>query len=364
MSKPTIFYVFRRPIKNSLHDIYLRKSPEDITYGLTRMHEDYTILVTDKAFKNRIIPVAQFVLNRIVLHFIDIGFSLIPSLLLLSEIRKSDLIFATVDTYGLPLALLKKIRLYNKPLIINTIGLYDGLAKKKNILSLWFCKKILTQADFFVSSGSFQECQKLSSLLNISIQKFKFIPFGIDTVFFKPGVVDESDEILIIGADPSRDWALYVNTMEKFPDQIFRIITYRGIIKNKMPKNTRIEYDLPYLEIRKRIMSAKCILILSKFNYHFAGQSTAFRAMSCGKPVIFTQTPGVDEYDFKNGIHCFMVAPGNREDVVNSLNKILTSKKMRQKLSKNARHIMSSHYSIEKYSNELKKIFRNFVGKT
>ncbi len=357
MSKRSISYIFRRPVNNSLKDLKKNKVPRDIFYGLTEIRKSYTVKTTDQAFSSKLLLSLQVLLNLLVTQFVDIGFSLLPTLYILKSLEQSDILFATVDTYGLPLALLKYIGAVKKPLIFNTIGLYDGLIRKNSRLALKFYGKILPTVDLFVSGGSFVECQRLAKLLILPLSQFAFIPFGIDTKFFYPKKIQEKNEILIIGADPSRDWRLYQKLANLFPQEKFRIITYTSLIKVSMPQNVIFEYNLSYVALRQRIWEAKFLLILSKLNYHFAGQSTSMRAMSCGKAVIFTKSPGVEEYKFKNYLHCIMVSVNNLEEVQSAINYLNHVPQRRIQMGKKARQIIMQFYRIEIYAQKLKTLF-------
>lgn len=357
-----ILYVFRRPVTEEIRRVNTGLTPRDIFYGLTEVRKFFNVTFSDRVFHSKLIKYSQYLLNLFVIRFVDIGFSFIPTLNLLEEIKRTDIIFATVDTYGLPIAFLKYLGLVNKLLVFNTIGLYDGLVRKKNPLALRFFQKILPVVDIFISGGSFQECKKLAKLLNLPISKFKFIPFGIDTKYFKPKRTLEKNEIIIIGADPSRDWKLYAKVAEEFPQETFRIITYPGIVKIKFPRNALFEHGLSYTELRRRIWEAKFLLILSINNFHFAGQSTAFRAMSCGKAVIFTNSPGVNEYRFKNFTHCLLVPPGDAQAVTSAIHYLNRSTPKRKQIGQSAHKIISEKYSIEKYSEVLLDVFNRLAN--
>lgn len=293
-----------------------------------------------------------------------IGISLIPAFLLIPEVRRAHIIFATADTYGIPLAFFKRIGIFSAPLIFNTVGLYDGLISKKSQFMKMVMRLIAPSIDMFVSGGSIAECKKLSAYLHIKENKFIFIPFGIDTNFFKPQKLSQSKEILIIGADPSRDWELYKIVIEKLQKEKFRIITYKGLVKLAMPQNTIFEYGVDYVTLRKRINQSKLVLVLSKMNYHFAGQSTAMRCMSCAKPVIFTKTPGVEEYAFESGKNCELVSPHNSNDVISAIRKLNRSEAYRAKIGKNAREIIKKMYPIEMYSKKLTSVFLSQLDKS
>lgn len=348
MLKPKILFVFRRPVQLS--------RPYDYFYGYTVLKSFFTLLSNDVVYNHRFILVLQRLIDILISRLLPIGFSIIPSLFLIPTIRKVKLIFATTDSYGVPLALLKTVGLFSTPLVINTTGLYDGLARKKSQFTIRLCMWTLKSVDHFVCGQSFQECKKLSDLLSIPLVRFSFIPFGTDTVFFKPKQSDITGEILTIGADPYRDWPLFAQIAKMLPNERFRIVTFTNIVTISMPQNVHWEFNLSPIQLRERIWQAKAIFIPSTFNYHFAGQSTAMRSMSCAKPVIFTKTPGVDEYRFKHKKDCILVSPGNVSAVLEGLSYLNDSYK-RKKLSESARQTIDRYYSMKNYSEGLKGIF-------
>lgn len=357
MYKSRIFYVFRRPVLEKLEQVKKRQMPEDAFYGFTQLSPKFAPYTTDQHLNSKTLLFLQRLINNGVLNFIDMGFSLLPSLFLVNRLKQANIVFATTDTYGLPLALFKSYGLFRSPLVFNTIGLYDAIVRKNNFLALSVVKWLVKQVDMFVSGGSMQECQLLANLLNIPIERFIFIPFGIDTNFFQPGNEKVNNEVLIIGADPSRDWNLYAHIIQAFPQENFRIVTLKGLVKIPMPKNVIFEYNLSYSEVKHRILSSKFLLILSKLNYHFAGQSTAMRAMSCGKTVIFTKTPGVMEYNFKNKTNCMMVPPGNLPETIYAIKFLNKFPELTRDIGKKARSVITAYYSIEQYGKKLNQVF-------
>ena len=81
------------------------------------------------------------------------------------------------------------------------------------------------------------------------------------------------------------------------------------------------------------------------------------RAMSCGKAVIFTKSPGVEEYKFKNYLHCIMVSVNNLEEVQSAINYLNHVPQRRIQMGKKARQIIMQFYRIEIYAQKLKTLF-------
>lgn len=349
----TIYYFFRRPILNEVRLAKIGKYPYDYFYGFNQL-SSYKTIAYDLAENNKFIKILHILTNKFISKQLGLSFSIFPTLLQLTRLSKAQYIFTTVDSYGVALAFIKKIGLIKKQkLVFNTIGLCDVLVENTKLIP--FYSKLLSNVDLFISGASLTESNKLSKLLGFSNEKFKFIPFGIDTTYFSPLKVKEDNYILVIGADRKRDWNLYRKLFLAFPNNQFVVITHTNLIAYSLPKNVRAYYNLSISKIKTFIAKSKFGVILSLQNYHFAGQSTAFRMMSMKKSVIFTKSIGVDEYNFKSGDECFLVNPGD----FNSLKKafILLDKntKLRHNIGILARNKILKNLSVTRYSRILEK---------
>ena len=358
-----VLYIFRRPIGDAIDLVKKGIHPDDFYYGYFHVSRRYPVFSSDVQ-PSSLAQKAQYLADIFLSRIMDIGFSFLPVLHLLSSARSSTILFSTADSYGLPLALYKKMGLFNVPFIYNTVGLYDGLIKKNNRFAKLLCQKALSSVDLITAGGSFYECTLLSKYLSIPIEKFTFIPFGIDTQFFKPEVSKKSkDFILTIGADKSRDWDLFFATASQFPKENFHIITTRNTFSSSIPSNVTIEYDLSPQQVRSRIHQSKFIVILSKLNFHFGGQSTIFRCMSCAKAMIFTETPGVEEYGFENNQHCIMVKINDKQSLYKAITRLNGSSTIRNTMGIKARQIIVKKYSIELYAQRIGEVFTRFSKK-
>lgn len=364
MKKYTIAYVFRKPVHNTLNLIAQQKAPRDMVYGLTYIQKKFHVITPAVSSYIKVVNALQYILNTLIAQFVDtIGFSLIPTILIASQLQKADLIFATADTYGLPIALLKKLHIINKPLVFNTVGLYDALIRKSNlVVRLLYARILNTTVDRFVSGGSFQECEKLAHLLAIPLNRFTFIPFGIDTKFFHQIKTKELNEILTIGVDPSRDWDLFIAITKKMPKETFRLITYRGLVKSPLPPNIICEYNLSFEEIRNRIWRAQCVVLLTKHNHYFSGQSTMFRSMACAKPVIMTNSPSITAYNLRDRYNCILVPEGD-EHAVNQAIQQLNNDAVRKKIGLRARTMILNDCTIKQYGEKLTEVFQTILTK-
>src|SRR3989344_1112826 len=166
--------------------------------------------------------------------------------------------------------------------------------------------------------------------------------------------------VLVIGADLKRDWYLVKQLAEKFFNLKFVIITLPNLINVELPSNCQVIYNQPIAIVRKYIRNSKFLLIPSFQNYHFAGQSTAFRGMSCAKTVIFTKSFGVSEYKIRNFKQAILIRPSNLSDAIKAFEWINKNEDRLNHIGKKAREYIIKKCSYSSYGKDLsRKILRS-----
>ncbi len=356
-SRPTITYIFRQASEVDLQKSAEGLLPKDYFYFYHYVQKYFPVkavtLLTHPLFK--ILNILNDNLLRLILKFDFPMLSLIRNIL---TIRQSQVIFASTPKIGLGLSLLKKLKIIRCKLIINIVGFYDQLETINSTLLVNFVKSVFKEVDRFVSGASYHEAKFLSHFLNISIKKFQFIPYsGIDTDFFTPSETNSVDFILGIGIDPDRDWLLYKEVAEKLPQETFFWATNPTLINFPLPVNVSVTY-LNAIELKMKLQQAKIVLILTKRNNHFSGQASVMRAMSCGKTVIFTKTPGVEEFPFKHMQNCILVEPDNPIQIVKNIKKLLQNNHKLPSIGHNARNLIEQNFRYAKIGHQYVKMFK------
>ena len=356
MKKINVLYIFKRPVAKDIKKAQIGSYPKDFFYGAINSDQNIEISVFDDFFYNFLLQKIQSLLYIFLLRLFKIGFSIILVITQIKHAKKSDLIFATVDTVGLPLLMMKTLKIFSKPIVINTCGLYDTLLEANSLLYTKIVSNFFKKASLIISGGSFYECRKLSQLLSIPIQKFSFVRFGIDTYYFKPTKKQKTGSyVLVIGADLKRDWYLVKQLAEKFFNLKFVIITLPNLINVELPGNCQVIYNQPIAIVRKYIRNSKFLLIPSFQNYHFAGQSTAFRGMSCAKTVIFTKSFGVSEYKIRNFKQAILIRPSNLSDAIKAFEWINKNENKLEDIGKNAREHILKNCNYQTYQKHITK---------
>jgi glycosyltransferase involved in cell wall biosynthesis len=118
------------------------------------------------------------------------------------------------------------------------------------------------------------------------MRKFEFIPFGIDTDFWRPS--DDSSKhddpfVLFVGNDLNRDYDLLVKIVENCPDKQFKFVTSR-LTQEQCTENVTLikgsakKYSLSDNELRRLYHQSSMVIIPLKETLQPSGQSVALQA--------------------------------------------------------------------------------------
>lgn len=359
-----ILCLFKRPVDHLLEQIEKGKQPSDTVYGVYQLSKKFIVSTSDSIFNNsQILKLFQLPFTKLAVHFTNIGFSLLPIILILKKIRRADVIYSTLDTVGLPVLLLKYLKLIKKPVVYNTIGLETNLQIRKSIIARKFYSNLLNCANFIISVASLDECRRLSKYLDIPLSKFSFCPFGVDSKYFSPKNMEERDFILSIGADIRRDWELLIQSANSFTLPL-KIICSKGMLDGfQIPKSVEILEDLPIEKVKNLMAPAKVIILPLKQSSYFTGQTTFFRAMSMGKAVVITKIHPFRDYpDILDGVNCMFCKHGDSKELIEKTNTLIAKSSFRRSIGKSARKLILSKYTVEKYGDRLAKIFKSSIS--
>lgn len=359
---PTILYFFRSPVEKQLLKVEQGKVPKDYFYFLYEVKKSFTVDIQGLVYLHKFVYWLHLLMDKLMRLILGFDFPIIPLIGL--KLKSADIVFATTPKLGLMLSLFKKLRKFHGILVINIVGLYDQLKQNRNLLTKLAVKQLLSHVDGYVAGSSWHECQKLAAYLDLPLSRFAFAPYsGIDTHFFSPAKIKEQNYILGIGTDPSRDWDLYKNVAKELPQEDFFIATDLHLFPQPVPRNMHVEFLDPE-KLRDAIRYAKLILILTTQNHHFSGQASTFRAMSCSKTVILTQTFGYREFKLKHLTNCVLIPPGDIRPVIQQITRLNQNPQLRKRIGQNAARLINKHYNHKLIGQKYTRIFKYFFQKT
>ena len=281
-------------------------------------------------------------------------------------LKKTDKLIITTDLLALSiLPFLLVVKLFNKlDIFIIVMGLFG---RQSNNLIIKFFQNIymsllnsITKSYIFLGNGEFKNALSLNPK---NSNKFKFLSFCIDTEFWKPSnsPSQEKEGILFIGNDGKRDYKLVEKIAESLPEINFTFITSQ-IIENSLSNVNLIKGSwgkeiLTDEEIRKYYQNSRLTIIPLIETFQPSGQSVALQSMSCGTPVMITDTKGFwDKEEFINNKNIIFVKENKIDLWVGKIKEFYYSDKLLKNLSNNGVLTINNQFKLSRFDTNLEKI--------
>ncbi len=295
---------------------------------------------------------------------------------LFKNLKKFDTIYFHYPFFGTSLMVwLFKIFYPQKKLIIH----YHMDVKHKNILFKilsWpeeiIKKSLFKKADYIISASlDYIQNSQIKKIYKKYSNKFKEIPFSINTKEFKPlENIQKENIVLFVGGLDKAHYFKGVDILIKAISQIkdidwkLKIIGEGELQKdlinlaNNLKIDNRVEFigKLKKEELIKNYQTAK-VLVLPSINSNEAFGIVLIEAMSCGTPVIASNLPGVRTV-FENQKSGFKIEPKNIEDLKSKIELILNDKKNYQNMSQAAHKLVLEKYSEEVINLKILELFK------
>lgn len=354
-----VLFIFRRKRKERM-ELYLSgDGPDEMLYGLNHFPKDKFdvkfIEGDNESTKSNF--VLKFV-QKSITRMIKMGFELDLILSYLGQIKKSDVVIATVDSVGLPLAFLKRVGVIKTPTIYISQGLSDRILNKSlrfltRISFIIFYSSILSCVERFLVLGEGAK-DPFCNVFKLSKDKVYVLHFGIDNRFWTPNSNKYcEDYILSVGSDLARDYDTLVDAIK---DEKCLIVTRLPVTKKILGK--KITVDSQFSDIELRTLYRKCRYVVTPLKdvAQPSGQSATLQAMACGKTVILTKTKGLwDSKIMKHLYNCYLVPPGNVSKLREAFDYFDLHPEETRRIGNNALKTIDSHYDSQIFSEEITK---------
>jgi glycosyltransferase involved in cell wall biosynthesis len=129
--------------------------------------------------------------------------------------------------------------------------------------------------------------------------RIETLPFGIDTDFYTPAPDEESTRPLVVSAGSDRDRDLDVlfealqMVVQKRPDADVVVQSSTAL---RPPAGIRVIPKMAHTALRDLYRRSALVVLALVPNLHVSGMTVALEAMSTGRPIVCTATPGMSEY--------------------------------------------------------------------
>jgi glycosyltransferase involved in cell wall biosynthesis len=280
----------------------------------------------------------------------------------LHRANRADVVLSTVDTVGIPLLLLKRARRVRPPLVYVAIGLPERLARLRSRRMRRLYASALGSCAAVVAYSE-QEAEDIRAWVaaNGGSARVEFVPFGVDARSLAPDG-GQGSGVVSVGADPHRDFELLVRVAGRMPDVQFRIVTTadhaRGLTSR--PANVALESDLPFEEMRRRLLDARLVALPVRENSYSGATTVLLQAMALEKPVVVTRTSAIASgYGLVDGENVRLVAPGDEQGFERALADVLRDDLHARSLGASARTTVERELTWERYVGRIEELLRD-----
>ncbi len=279
----------------------------------------------------------------------------------LDVFNNSDFIIMANDRVAFscfPLIMLSKRK--NKNISFFVMGLFnkDPRFRIQIILRNLLIKSMFNKVNKIFFLGKKEYTQAVENF-NKFEEKFVFLPFSIDTSFWKSeenNSFENKKDILFIGNDGNRDYEFVVELAGRMHEYNFHFITEKIEQNEKLSKNINLikgSWGLEQLsdqQIREYYDKSKITIIPIKETNQPSGQSVALQSMSMGTPVIMTKVEGFwDEENFQDKKHLSFIKENKLDEWEYLIKDIYNNKEKYEYLSENGEKLIHSMYNIDKF---------------
>ena len=356
-----ITYIFSQNRKKNYHnkDSYAK----DFYYGLHNFeNKSNNIEVIEfsesKSFINRLLIIFDKAMNK----FLSLPFysSKLTNLENLKKIKKTDYLFLINEGVGFSSLFLIIIGRFFKRIKISmfVMGLYSKKIKfdKLKFLHMFFVRLLVLNINniFFLGNAEFEKA--ISTHKRYS-EKFKFLPFCIDTEFWTDKNnkdVTKNKNIIFVGNDGNRDFELLLKLAENLKQYNFIVVSSNEIFKKIDLPNVKIHNgfwgseEISDSDLRDLYLKSKLSIIPLKESFQPSGQSVALQSMSLGIPVMITDTQGFWQKDiFLDNENIIYINDFDYKTWVLKINEIFNDDSKIKKISKNAKNTIFENYKLE-----------------
>lgn len=239
----------------------------------------------------------------------------------------------------------------------DVIALFQSLPERRlayfrnSLFRVWAISRLLSQAKKIMVLSSSAKYE-LAKTFHIPLEKISVFYFGVDRDFwdYKPMVSEERRYLLSVGNDMNRDYSTLVQALND---------TYETIFVTKKPiksVSAVVKSGLSNGELRNLYQKARLVVIPSvKLLTESSGLSTTLQAMSCGTPVLVSDSLPMREL-FKENEHVFYYEPENPRSLRSALERIWNDPAALERVSANGRNLVEEKYNSGHMTEQLRSI--------
>lgn len=235
-------------------------------------------------------------------------------------------------------------------------------------------KNAVRKADHIICASNTVKTEIMEKY-TISEGNISVVPYGVNANLFKFNPIKKENTLLCVATalDKRKGLDYLITALSKLKEKGMELkLTIVGSGPLKMKNNliklaqrldvaTNVKI-IPYAsppEISK-LCQTSSILVIPSIVEGFG--IPALEALSCGTPVIGTDTGAIPEI-IENGKNGFVVSPKNSNTLANAIETLILDEKLRKKMGRNGRKKIEKYYSWKKTADKMLSVFKDVYVK-
>jgi glycosyltransferase involved in cell wall biosynthesis len=199
----------------------------------------------------------------------------------------------------------------------------------------------------------------------LSEQQARFIWDKVDHRFFAPGgAIDGDGYVLSVGRE-QRDYETLIEALRPLglPAVIVPGSTWshRSQSPLPVPDHVQIREGLSYPELRRLYHGARVVAVpVHRDTGYAAGVNGVLEGMSCARPVIVSDTPGLAGY-VEDGVNGRTVAPGDPAALRTTIQELWEDRAAADRLARAGRETVVRERTVDHFVDRIARLIDGFV---
>jgi glycosyltransferase involved in cell wall biosynthesis len=287
-------------------------------------------------------------------HSVLCAIDLFRALRVLLFHRRADVVFCFYESAALLILFWRRIFLFRGKVVVYDVGDAGNWRLRSLIL-----RSVIPRADMLLPLGRNQ----VAGLLAMGARPDGIIPVhdATDTDFYLETEDKPEGYILSVGDDVSRDYSTLLQATQGLTRQV---IIRAGIVAEDrvaFPNVKVVSNRVSALEYRELIAGAVLVVLPLYPSTHPGGITALLEAMSSGKAVIVSSSPGLADH-IQDGMNCRVVRPGDPTALREAIDALLADKIARRRLGADARRFVLENCSAEPDAVRFDGVVQRLVG--
>lgn len=325
--------------------------PDVVPYGLDKLGDHGITAEFRQPLRN---PAAVMLAQKVRGRARDLDFLSTARGALRRERRTADAILCWDERTGVPAALIPG----GPPVVSGAVWLDDRAAVPERLRPAVQRALRRMAAIFCACEPTARAVERQWGLPGGTVTRYTM---GIDEQFYRPRPLPQTPGVVAsIGDDKRRDHAQLIRVVERVgasgvPARLELATTQRDV---QVPEHVGVVHrrrmEGSILDLYRR---SSVVAIALKPSVGVFGITVALEAMACGRPVVITANPGLDEY-ITDGVDGILVPPGDEAAFHDAIASLLTDPDAAAEMGRAARQAVEKRFTTGHVASDLAALLR------